>query len=155
MIIFIWLVSIEERISSRKKSIRVFLYKGAIDVSYQADLNVFVFLTVVFHPTFTDDLDLKNYYIVKFPIYNYAGPDSIPGHWWPPKSVNRQFAAEYDQELSHSDLIICQVCKKLTKFRVTFDPELGPSPIDPFQGFVDPGVLECTQHKSSSLSCVF
>ena len=52
-----------------------------------------------------------------------------------------QLTAEYDPELGQSDHIICQVCRKLTKFWVTFDPELGPTPMDPFPGHIDPGVF--------------
>ena len=43
-----------------------------------------------------------------------------------------QLDAEYDPELSQSEPIICQVCRKLTKFRVTFDPELSMTPMDHF-----------------------
>ena len=35
----------------------------------------------------------------------------------------RQLDAECDPELGQSDPIICQVCRKLTNFRVIFDPE--------------------------------
>ena len=41
-----------------------------------------------------------------------------------------QLAAEYDPELSQSDPIICKVCRKLTKFCVTFDPECSMTPTD-------------------------
>ena len=51
-----------------------------------------------------------------------------------------QLDAEYDPELGQSDSIICQVCRKLTKFRVT---EYDPNGL--FSGSQsDPGVLECT-----------
>ena len=52
-----------------------------------------------------------------------------------------QLAPEYDPELGQSYFIICQICRKLTKFWVTFDPELGPTPMDPFPGHVDQGVF--------------
>ena len=39
-----------------------------------------------------------------------------------------QLDAEYDPELDQSDTITCQVRRKLTKFRVTIDPELSMTP---------------------------
>ena len=36
-----------------------------------------------------------------------------------------QLAAAYDPELGQSDTIICQACRKLTKFWFTFDTELS------------------------------
>ena len=48
------------------------------------------------------------------------------------KSMNRKsvnLMAEYDPEMGQSDPFICQVCRKLTKFWVTFDPELSMTPI--------------------------
>ena len=48
-----------------------------------------------------------------------------------------QRAEKYDPELGQSDPVICHVCTKITKFWVTFDPELGPTPMDPFPGYVD------------------
>ena len=55
--------------------------------------------------------------------------------------------AEYDRELDQSDPIIFQVCRQLTKPRVTFDPELSMTPMDPLPGHVDWGVLECNKTK--------
>ena len=40
--------------------------------------------------------------------------------------------SEYDPELGQCDPIICQVYRKLSTSRVTFDPELGPIPVDSF-----------------------
>ena len=53
--------------------------------------------------------------------------------------------AEYDPELGQSDPIICQVCGKLTDFRVILDPEWSLAPMDPFRVKFDPGVyrVEC------------
>ena len=48
---------------------------------------------------------------------------------------------EYDPELGQSDLIICQVGRKLTNFRVIFDPKWSLTPMDPFPGHTDPGVF--------------
>ena len=45
-----------------------------------------------------------------------------------------QLDAECDPELGQSDPIICQVCRKLTKFRVIFDPEWSLGPNGPFSG---------------------
>ena len=42
------------------------------------------------------------------------------------KSVN--LTRNMTQSWGHSDPILCQVCKELTKFRVTFDPELSYYP---------------------------
>ena len=42
--------------------------------------------------------------------------------------------AEYDPELGQSDPIICQVCGKLTDFRVILDPEWNFDPKGPFPG---------------------
>ena len=50
-----------------------------------------------------------------------------------------QLDSNYDPELGQSDPIISQVCRKLTKFGVTFEPE--PTPMDPFSGHTDPGVF--------------
>ena len=52
-----------------------------------------------------------------------------------------QLDAESDPELGQSDPIICQVCRKLTNFRVICDPEWSLAPMDPFPGHADPGVL--------------
>ena len=52
-----------------------------------------------------------------------------------------QLDAEYDPELDQSDPIICQVCRKLTNFRVISDPEWSLAPMDPFPGHADPGVF--------------
>ena len=52
-----------------------------------------------------------------------------------------QLGAECDPELGQSDPIICQVCRKLTNFRVIFDPEWSLAPMDPFSGHADPGVF--------------
>ena len=46
-----------------------------------------------------------------------------------------------DPELDQSDPIICQVCRKLNKFPVTFNPERSMSPMEPFPGHADPGVF--------------
>ena len=54
---------------------------------------------------------------------------------------NSQLDAEYNPELGQSDPSACQICRKLTKIRVTFDPELSMTPMDPFPGHVDPGVV--------------
>ena len=56
------------------------------------------------------------------------------------KSVNLP-AWEYDPELSQSDLVMCQACRKLIKFWVGVDPELGPTTMDPFSGHVEPDVF--------------
>ena len=67
-------------------------------------------------------------------------------HWSPTQfRVNNdpeigQLPVEYDLELGQSD-IICHLWRKLTKLWVTFVPELGPTPLDPFPGYVDPGVF--------------
>ena len=53
-----------------------------------------------------------------------------------------QHDAECDPELGQSDRIICQVCRKLTNFRVSFDPEWSLAPMDPFPGHADPGVFK-------------
>ena len=52
-----------------------------------------------------------------------------------------QLDAGYDPELGQSDPITCQVCRKLTNFRVIFDPEWSLAPMDPFPGHADPGVF--------------
>ena len=52
-----------------------------------------------------------------------------------------QLDAECDPELGQSDPIICQVCRKLTDFRVIFEPEWSLAPMDPFPGHADPGVF--------------
>ena len=52
-----------------------------------------------------------------------------------------QLDAECAEELGHSDPIICQVCRKLTNFRVTFDPEWSLAPMEPFPGHADPDVF--------------
>ena len=44
-----------------------------------------------------------------------------------------QLDAEYDPELSQSDPVICQVCRKLTDFWVFIDPEWSLASIDPFR----------------------
>ena len=49
--------------------------------------------------------------------------------------------AEYDPELGQSDPIICQVCGKLTDFRVFLDPEWSLAPMDPFRVKFNPGVF--------------
>ena len=49
--------------------------------------------------------------------------------------------AEYDPELFQSDLIICQVCGKLTDFWVILDLEWSLAPMDPFRVKFDPGVF--------------
>ena len=87
-----------------------------------------------------------------------------PGSAWPikgsiwgqtPFRVNNdpeisQLDAEYDPELGQSDPIIGQVCRKLTKFRVTFDTEQSITQMDPFPGHTEPGVIiECTKTRSS------
>ena len=59
-----------------------------------------------------------------------------------------QFVAEYDPELVQSHLVICQVRRKLTKFGVTFDPELGPTPMDHFPGHIDQGLFRMLQYYS-------
>ena len=70
-------------------------------------------------------------------------PEKI--HWGQtPFRVNddpeiRRPDAEYDTELGQSDPIICQVCRKLTRFRVT--RELSMAPMNPFSGHANPGVL--------------
>ena len=77
------------------------------------------------------------------------GSDIVPGrvHWGQtPFRVKddpeiSQLDAECDPELGQSDLIICQVCRKLTNFRVIFDPEWSLAPMDPFPDQADPGVL--------------
>ena len=48
-------------------------------------------------------------------------------------TVTQKLAAEYDPELGQPDVIICEVCRKLTKFWVIIDPELGPTPMEPFR----------------------
>ena len=40
----------------------------------------------------------------------------------------------------------------LTKFWVTFDPESGLTPMDPFPGYVDQGVFRVFRSKEHSLS---
>ena len=50
--------------------------------------------------------------------------------------------AEYDPELGQSDPIICQVCGKLTDFRVLLDQEWSLAPMDPFRVKFDPGVFK-------------
>ena len=52
-----------------------------------------------------------------------------------------QLDAECASEPGQSDPIICQVCRKLTKFRVIFDLEWSLAPMDPFPGHADPGVF--------------
>ena len=52
-----------------------------------------------------------------------------------------QLDSEYDPELGQSDPFICQVCRKLTTFRVTVDPERSLTQIDPFPGHADSDVL--------------
>ena len=47
-----------------------------------------------------------------------------------------QLDAEYDPELGQSDLIICQICRKLTDFRVIVNPEWSLAPMDAFPGHV-------------------
>ena len=59
---------------------------------------------------------LKNT-VIKF------GPERV--HWG-------QTSFRVNDDLGQSDLFICQVCRKLTKFRVTSDPELSMTPIDPY-----------------------
>ena len=44
--------------------------------------------------------------------------------------------AENDRELGQSDPIVCQVCRKLTAFRVIVDPEWSLAPMDPFSGHI-------------------
>ena len=51
-----------------------------------------------------------------------------------------QPGAEYDRELGQSDPIICEVCGKLTDFRV-IDPEWGLSPMAHVRVKCDPGVF--------------
>ena len=65
----------------------------------------------------------------------------------------RQLDAECHPELSQSDPIICQVCRKLTNSRVIFDPEWSLAPMDPFPGHANPGVfrvhgLKCKKNLS-------
>ena len=55
------------------------------------------------------------------------------------KSVN--LTRNMTPELGQSDPFICQVCRKLTTFRVTVDPERSMTPMDPFPGHADPGVF--------------
>ena len=50
-----------------------------------------------------------------------------------------QIAAEYDPELGQSDLIICLVCKKLTKYWINFLLGIGSDTMDSFLGHVDLG----------------
>ena len=75
--------------------------------------------------------------------------DSERVHWGQtPFQVNAhpeisQLDTECDPELGQSDPIICQVCRKLTNFRVIFNPEWSLAPMDPFPGHADPGVLKC------------
>ena len=52
-----------------------------------------------------------------------------------------QLDAECDPELGQPDPIISQVCRKLTNFRVIFDPEWSLAPMDPFPGHADPGIF--------------
>ena len=55
-----------------------------------------------------------------------------------------QLDAECDPELVQSDPIICHVCRKLTNFRVIFDPEWSLAPMDPFPGHAqcDPELVQ-------------
>ena len=88
-------------------------------------------------------LHSENTGVKTWPGKGPLGPNSIPGQRWPGIS---QLDAEYDPELAQSDPIVCQVCRKLTDFRVIVDPEWslahGLAPMDPFPGHADPGV-EC------------
>ena len=59
-----------------------------------------------------------------------------------------QLDAECDPELGQYDPIICQVCRKLTNFRVIFDPEWSLAPTDPFPGHADPGVFRVNHCQS-------
>ena len=43
--------------------------------------------------------------------------------------------------VNRSDPIICQVCGKLTNFRVILDPEWSLAPMDPFRVKFDPGIF--------------
>ena len=52
-----------------------------------------------------------------------------------------QLEEEYDPDLGQRDPIICQVCRKLTYFRVIADLEWSLARMDPFPGHGDPGVL--------------
>ena len=73
------------------------------------------------------------------------GPERV--HWGQtPFRVNddlkiSQLDTECDPELGQSDPIMCHVCRKLTNFRVIFDPEWSLAPMDPFPGHADLGVF--------------
>ena len=99
-----------------------------------------------------------NAWLLSFVGYTFVGYTFVgytPGseidpervHWGQtPFRVNddpeiSQLDAECDPELGQSDPIICQVCNKLTNFRVICDPEWNLAPMDPFPGHADPGVL--------------
>ena len=51
-----------------------------------------------------------------------------------PSSTMTRKSVNYDPELGQSDPIIWQVCRKLTKFLVTFDPERSMTQMDPCPG---------------------
>ena len=50
------------------------------------------------------------------------------------KSASNELDAECDPDLGQTDPIICQVCRKLTKFRVTLLPGTEYDPNGPFSG---------------------
>ena len=52
-----------------------------------------------------------------------------------------QLDAERDPEMGQYDPIICQVCRKLTNFRVIFEPGWSLALMDPFPGHADPSVF--------------
>ena len=80
----------------------------------------------------------KNTGYVKLDPERVNGVKVPPGQRWP---GNLATWRECDPMLGQSDLIICKVCRKLTKFRVIVDPERNMTPMDPFPGHADPGVL--------------
>ena len=88
---------------------------------------------------------LKIYYTLKTPGSAWPGKGSIiganlhSGSTMTRKSVN--LTRNMTQSWVNLTPIICQVCRKLTKFRVTFDPERSMTPMNPFPAHDDQGIV--------------
>ena len=84
-------------------------------------------------------LNFLTVFVIILYVGNHVKLDPERVHWGKtPFRVNddreiRQPDAKYDPEFGQSDPIICQVCGKLTNFRVILDPEWSLAPMDPFR----------------------
>ena len=82
----------------------------------------------------------KNTRVRNWPGKGPLGPNSIPGQRWP---GNQSTWHNLTQSWDNLDPIICQVCRKLTNFRVLVDPEWSLAPMDPFRVTLTRVFLEC------------